>query len=62
LYGCGTCSRTLREEHRFRKFENRVLRRMFGPRMEEVAGSWKMLHNEEFHNMYASPTIIRVIK
>jgi hypothetical protein len=43
-------------------FENRVLRRIFGPKREEVAGGWKRLHNEELHNLYTSPNIIRVIK
>jgi hypothetical protein len=43
-------------------FENRVLRRIFGPKREEVAGGWRRLHNEELHNLYASPNIIRVIK
>jgi hypothetical protein len=42
--------------------ENRVLRRMFGPKREEVAGGWRRLHNEEFHNLYASTNFIRVIK
>jgi hypothetical protein len=45
-----------------RVFEKRVLRRIFGPKMEEVAGGWRRLHNEELHNLYASPNIIRVIK
>jgi hypothetical protein len=43
---------TLREEHRFRAFENRELRRIFGPKSEEVAGGWRRLHNEELHNLY----------
>jgi hypothetical protein len=43
-------------------FENRVLRRIFGPKREEVAGDWRRLHNEELHNLYASPNIISVIK
>jgi hypothetical protein len=42
-------------------FENRVLRRIFGPKREEVAGGWRTLHNEELHNLYASPNIVRVI-
>ena len=45
LYGCETCSLTLREEHRLRVFENRVLRRVFGPKRDEVTGEWKKLHN-----------------
>jgi hypothetical protein len=52
---------TLGEEYRFRVFENRVLRRIFGPKREEVAGGWRRLHNEELHNLYTSPNISRVI-
>jgi len=55
LYGCESWSLTLREEHRLKVFENRVLRRMFGPKWEEVAGGWRRLHNEELQNLYASP-------
>jgi hypothetical protein len=51
----------LREEHRLRVFENRVLRRIFGPKREED-GSWRKLHNDELHNMYSLPNIVRVIK
>jgi hypothetical protein len=57
-----TWSLTLREEHRLRVFENRVLRRIFGPRMDEVTEEWRKLHNEELHNLYSSPDIIRQIK
>jgi hypothetical protein len=53
LYGCETWSLTLREEHRLRIFENRVLRRIFGPKREED-GSWIKLHNDELHNLYSS--------
>jgi hypothetical protein len=58
LYGCETRSLTLKEEHILRVFENRVLRRIFGPKAEEVAGGWKRLHNEELYNLYASANII----
>jgi hypothetical protein len=62
LYGCETWSLTLREEHRLRVFENRVLRRIFGPKRDEVTGEWRKLHNEELHNLYSSPDIIWQIK
>jgi hypothetical protein len=61
-YGCETWSLTLREEHGLRVFENRVLRRIFGPKRDEVTGEWRKLHNEEFHDLYSSPSIIRIIK
>jgi hypothetical protein len=61
LYGYETWSLTLREEHRLRDFENRVLRRIFGPKREEE-GSWRKLHNDEFYSLYFSPNIVRVIK
>jgi hypothetical protein len=51
----------LREEHRLKVFENRALRRIFGPKREEAVTDWRRLHNEELHNFYASPNIIRVI-
>jgi hypothetical protein len=59
LYGCETWSLTLREEHRLRVFENRVLRRIFGSKRDEVTGECRKLHNEELHNLYPSPNIIR---
>jgi hypothetical protein len=62
LYGCETWSLTLREEHRLRVFENRVLSRIFGPRRDEVTGEWRRSHNEELNDLYSSPNIIRVIK
>jgi hypothetical protein len=62
LYGCETWSLTLREEHRLRVFENRVLRRIFGPKRYEVTGEWRKLHSGELHNLYSSPDIIRQIK
>jgi hypothetical protein len=61
VYRCETWSLTLREEQRLRVFENRVLRRIFGPKRDEVIG-WRRLHNEKLHNLYSSPSIIRVIK
>jgi hypothetical protein len=61
LYLCETWSLTLREEHRLRVFENRVLRRIFGPKRDEVIGGWRKLHNEELHNLYCSRSIIRMI-
>jgi hypothetical protein len=52
----------LSEEHRLRVFENGMLRRIFGPKRDEVTGEWRKLHNEEFHDLYSSPNIIRMIK
>jgi hypothetical protein len=51
LYGCETWSLTLKEEHGLRMFENRVLRRIFGPKRDEVTGEWSKLHNEELYNL-----------
>jgi hypothetical protein len=55
-------SLTLREKHRLRVFENRVLRRVFGRKRDEATGDWRKLHNEELHGLYSSPSIVRVIK
>jgi hypothetical protein len=55
-------SLTLREERRLRVFENRVLRRIFGPKRDEVTGEWRRLHNKELRALYSSPNIIRVVK
>ena len=62
LYGCETWSLTLREERKLRVFENMVLRRIFGPRRDEVKGEWRRLHEEELNDLYSSPNIMRVIK
>jgi hypothetical protein len=62
LYGRETWSLTLREEHRLRVFENRVLRRMFGPKGDEAMGRWRKLHNEELCDLFSSPSIIRIMK
>jgi hypothetical protein len=61
LYGCGTWFLTLREEQRLRVFENRVLRRIFGPKRDEATGEWRRLHNEELCDLYFSPDIIWLI-
>jgi hypothetical protein len=61
LYGCETWSLILSEEHKLRVFENRVLRKIFGPKREKD-GSWRKLHNDELHDLYSSPNIVRVIK
>jgi hypothetical protein len=55
-------SLTFREEHRLRVFENNVLRRIFGPKRDEVTGEWRKLHNDELHNLYSSPNKIRMTK
>ena len=62
LYGCQTWSLTLREERKLRVFENMVLRRIFGPRRDEVTGKWGRLQNEELNYLYSSPNIVRVTK
>ena len=62
LCGCETLSLTLREARRLRVFENRVLRRIFGPKRDGVTGEWRKLHNEELNDLYSSPNIMRMIK
>ncbi|KAJ4443579.1 hypothetical protein ANN_05253 [Periplaneta americana] len=62
LYGCETWTLTLREEQRLRVFENKVLRKIFGAKRDEVTGEWRKLHNTELHALYSSPDIIRNIK
>jgi hypothetical protein len=61
LYGCETWSLTLREENRLRVFEKRFLRKISGPKRDEVTGEWRKLHNEELHILCTSPNIIRKI-
>jgi len=62
LYGCETWLLTLQEERKLRVFENMVLRRIFGPRKDEVTGEWRKLHNKELNDLYSSPNIVWVIK
>jgi hypothetical protein len=69
LYGCETWSPTLREElegwnnkEEYKVFENRMLKRILGPKMDEVTGEWRKSHNEELRDLYSSPNIIRIIK
>jgi hypothetical protein len=62
LYECEPWSLALKEEHRLRVFENKVLRRIFGPKRVEVTRGYRKLHNEKLHNLYFSPNIIRMIK
>ena len=62
MYGCETWSLTLREKRRLGVFVNRVLRRIFGPKWDEVTGQWRKLHNEKLNDLYSSPNIVRVKK
>ena len=62
LYGCETWSLTLREEHRLWVFENRVLRRIFGPKRDVVTGEWRKLRNEELNDLYSSSNTVQLIK
>jgi hypothetical protein len=62
LYGCETWSVILREEHRLRVFENRVLRRIFGPKRDEKTSEWRKFHSGELHNFYSSPKIVRLLR
>ena len=62
MHGCETWSLTLRDEHRLRVFENRVLRKVFGPKRDEVTGEWRKLHEEKLNDLHCLPSIIRVIK
>ena len=62
LYGCETWLLTMREDHRLRVSENRMLRRIFGPKRDEVTGEWRKLHNDELDDLYSAPNIVRVIK
>ena len=62
LYGCETWSLTLRDERKLSVYENMVLRRIIGPKRDEVTGEWRRLHNEELNDLYSSPNIVRMIK
>jgi hypothetical protein len=62
LYGCEIWSLTLREEHKLSVFKNRVLRRIFGSKRDELTGGWRKLHNEELRVLYSSPSLIRIKK
>ena len=62
LYVCENWSLTLKEERRLRVFENMVLRRVFGPKRDEVTGEWKKLHKEELSYLYSLPNVVRVVK
>jgi hypothetical protein len=58
LYGCETCSLKIREEHRLRVLNNRVLRKIFGSKREKITQEWRRLHNEELYNLYFTYTVI----
>jgi len=62
VYGCETWPLILKEERRLRVFENRLLRKIFGPKRDEVTREWRKLHNEELNDLYCSPNIVRVVK
>jgi hypothetical protein len=62
LYGCETWSLTLREEHRLRVFENRVLKSKFGPKVDEVLRGWRKMHNKELRDLHSSPSLTGIIK
>jgi hypothetical protein len=62
VYGCETRSLIIREEPKLRVLENRVLRRIFGPKRDGVTGGWRKLHHEELHNLYSSPSTFRIMK
>jgi hypothetical protein len=62
LYGCGTWSLTVRQEHKLRVYENRLLWRIFGPKRDEVAGEWRNVHNEELSYLYVSRNIVWMVK
>ena len=61
LYGCETWSLSLRKEHRLRVFENKILRKIFGAKRDEITGEWRKLHNAELHALFYSPNIIRIL-
>ena len=62
MYGRETWSLSLREESRLRVFENRVLRRIFGPKRDKITGEWRKPHNEELNDLFSSPNITQMIK
>jgi len=62
LYGCESWSRTLSDEHKLRVFENKVLRKIYGPKRGATTGEWRRLHNEKFHGLYNSLDVLRIMK
>ena len=62
LHGCESWSTTLADEQKLRVFENKVLRKIYGPKRDEMTGEWRRLHNEELHGLYDSPDVVRIMK
>jgi len=62
LYGCESWSTTLADEHKLRVFENKILRKIYGPKRDEMTGEWRRLHNDELYGLYDSPNVVKIMK